>query len=88
MQTNINLSIPGTNVRLGDLAKDVVNGFTGVASAYARHLTGCDRVMLEGVVGGDEQKFVSQWCDVMALEVVESNAVNATPMPEEVAPAG
>ena len=88
MQSNVNLSIPGTHARLGDKVRDVVDGFEGVATSYARHLTGCDRVGVQGPARGDEQKPSFQWIDVMCIEVVEPNFVKATPMPDDVPAAG
>ena len=88
MRSNVNLSIPGTHARLGDLVKDAITGFTGVISSHTRHLTGCDRVTIDGQVQGEEQKFTTHYCDVLSVEVIEVNYVKATPLPVDVAPAG
>lgn len=88
MKSNANLSIPGTNARLGDKVRDVVTGFEGIASSYSRSLTGCDQVGCQGPAQGDEQKRSFQWIDVMSIEVVESNAVGATPIPRDTPAAG
>jgi len=87
MRTNINLSIPGTNVRLGDRAKDPVTGFVGIVTTHQRHLTGCDTVWLTGPVNDKGEK-TERCVDVLAVELVESNPLGATPMPAEVPPAG
>lgn len=91
MRTNIDLSIRGTNVRLGDKVRDVISGFEGIATTHARHLTGCDRVAVHGVSTGGgsvEAALPSFWFDVQQLEVVEQNAIDASPLPEDVAPSG
>ena len=88
MKSNVNLSIPGTNARLGDKVRDCVTGFEGIVSSYTRHLTGCDTVYLEGTARGDEQKTPGRYVDVMCIEVVEPNAVGATPIPKETPAAG
>ncbi len=88
MRTNVNLSIPGTHARLGDLVTDVVTGFTGIATSYCRHLTGCDKVGVQSQVHGEEQKKDFYWSDVMCVEVVEANVVKASPMPTEIPAAG
>ena len=88
MRSNVNLTIPGTHARLGDRVRDVVTGFTGIATSYTRHLTGCDSVGVEGRVRGDEQKPSFRWVDVFCVEVLKSNVVNATPMPDDVPAAG
>lgn len=68
--------------------RDCVTGFEGIASSYIRHLTGCDTVYVEGAARGDEQKSPSRYLDVRCVEVVEVNAVKATPMPADVPAAG
>ena len=88
MQTNVNLSIPGTHVRLGDLGRDQVTGFAGIVTTYSRHLSGCDDVWLQGRVEGAEQKTRGQWCHVQRLELVEHDVVKGTPMPADVPAAG
>ena len=87
MKTNINLSIPGTHVRLGDRAKDLVTGFEGIVTSHSRHLTGCDSVWLTAPMG-DDGKRREVFVHVMQLELVESNPLNATPLPRDVPPSG
>lgn len=87
MQTNQNLSIPGTNVRLGDRARDPITGFEGIVTTYSRHLTGCDSVWLRGKAGEDG-KSKELYVHVMHLELVDSNPLNASPLPKETPPAG
>lgn len=88
MQSNVNLTIPGTHAKLGDKVRDIVTGFTGIATSYSRALTGCDSVGVLAPVQGDGQKSAHRWVDVACIEVVESNVVNATPMPDDIPAAG
>ena len=55
-------------VDLGKRYRDKINGFEGVATAHARYLTGCDRVLLEAVQNGDLKEY---WFDVTRLADVE-----------------
>jgi hypothetical protein len=87
VQTNINLSIPGTNVRLGDKARDPVTGFEGIVTCHQRHLTGCDSVWLTGPIGDDGKKREA-FVDVLRLELVKANPLKATPLPKLVPPSG
>lgn len=88
MQSNVNLSVPGTNVRLGDRVKDAITGFTGIATAYCRNLTGCDDILITTEVSKDQPASKSAWYHVMRVQVIDSNAVGATPIPTDIPPAG
>lgn len=74
MGSSSKLSIPGTDARLGDRARDVVTGYTGIIIGHCRFLTGCDAV-------GLASKSKTAWFDVHGIEVVEVNAVNAYQVP-------
>ena len=87
MQTNIKLSIPGTNVKLGDRARDPVTGFEGIVTTHNRHLTGCDTVWLTGKIGEDG-KGRERSVHVPVLELVKSNPLGATPLPRNVEASG
>jgi hypothetical protein len=86
-QVNVNLSIPGTNVRLGDKARNPVTGFEGIVTAHVRHITGCDSVWLRGPATADG-KLREEYVHVPMLELVESNPMGATPLPDDPASAG
>lgn len=88
MRTKTNLHIPGIDVKLGDLARDVITGFEGIATTHSRHLTGCDTVWLTGKPRGDEQNSPQRSIDVMALEIVESNPMGIQALPKDVPAAG
>jgi hypothetical protein len=87
VRTNIDLSIPGTHVRLGDRARDPVTGFEGIVTTHSRHITGCDTVWLTGPVGDDGKR--RELCvDVLRVELVEANPLRGKPLPAEVPPSG
>lgn len=46
--------------------KDEATGFTGICTAYAVFLTGCDRVILEGM--DTTGRPVEMWVDVSRVE--------------------
>jgi len=56
---------------LGDKVRDRITGFEGIASAHAKHLTGCDRVWVSPRVGGDGKPIEGVWVDIDMLEIVE-----------------
>jgi hypothetical protein len=87
MQTNVELTIPGTHVRLGDRARDPISGFEGIVTTWSRHLTGCNTIWLTGLRGDDGNH--RECCvDVLRIELLESNPLKATPIPSDVPPAG
>lgn len=65
----------GERVRLGDRVRDVVTGFTGVASGYAVYLNGCVQWMVSPPVGADSTVPDTKWIDEERLKVVKSGAV-------------
>ena len=87
MRTNIDLSIPGTNVRLGDRARDPISGFEGIVTTCSRHLTGCNTIWLTGK-RGEDGKHRECCVDVLRVELVESNPLEGTPIPSDVPPSG
>lgn len=62
-------------IKLGNVYRDLVHGFIGIATVATKHLTGCNRVLLEKLVNDDIKE---NWFDVASLELVEN--------PEEVRP--
>ncbi len=89
MRTKTDLHIPGTKVRMGDLARNIVTGFEGIVTCHQRHLTGCDTVWLTGKAGsGEHGKAAESSCDVLAVELIEENPRNIQAMPKDVPAAG
>jgi hypothetical protein len=62
-------------VELGDLAKDMVSGYTGVCISFIKCLTGCDRVALQAAVGTDSKLPDSYYFDVTTVEVIQKGYV-------------
>ncbi len=88
MRTNTKLHIPGATVNMGDLAKDEVTGFEGLVTAHVRQLTGCDTIWLTSQTEVHDGKAVERCCDVMCLELLESNPLGIQGFPEQAEPAG
>ena len=55
-------------IQLGAKVRDVVTGFTGVATIVSDHLTGCRRYWVEGAANA-EGKSTDLWLDEARLEV-------------------
>lgn len=60
---------------IGDRVRDKVCGFEGIASAHAKHLSGCDRLFVTPVVGDDGKYVEGMWCDIDMLEIIEANVI-------------
>jgi hypothetical protein len=56
---------------LGDLARDRVTHFEGIITAYAQHITGCDRLWLEPRVDAEGKTRDGRWVDIDMLEIVQ-----------------
>lgn len=74
------------NVELGDLVRDKVTGFTGVAIGVTKWIHGCDRISVQPVIpkGATEHKLPEATAfDIMSLEVLEKRKVvsDNTPRP-------
>lgn len=72
--------MPATRVRLGDLVRDEVTGFQGIASGVSTFLYGCARVgvMSRELKGG--QPLSMQWFDEPQLKLIQRGAVNVDPV--------
>lgn len=64
----------------GDKAKDRVTGLTGIITATTVWLNGCIRYVLQPQEIKDGGPVESSWFDENDLEVIESAAVQATPV--------
>jgi len=87
MLVNTNLHIPGTNVKLGDRARDRITGFEGIVTTHVRYLTGCDAVWLRASANEDG-KAREQWAHVPVLELVDDNPLEVKSMPKDVPASG
>lgn len=90
MRTRTKLHIPGTDISLGDLAKDELTGFEGIATAHIRNLTGCDTVWLTSrTLTQKDSVMPEERCfDVMRLVLVETNPMEIKGFPDDVPASG
>lgn len=63
------------NIELGDRVMEMVGGFTGIVTGYTKHLSGCDRVNIQGPVGKDGKIGECYSFDVLVCEVLQKGAV-------------
>jgi hypothetical protein len=63
------------NIRLGVEAKDIVTGFTGIVTARATYLTGCDQYVLSPGVDDDGKVPEAHWFDENRLVVIGPGVV-------------
>jgi len=60
---------------LGDEVRHKVTGFTGIVTAHAKHLSGCDRLRVEPKVGADGKPIDGLWADIDMLAIVTPEAI-------------
>ena len=58
-------------IKLGQLAKDVVTGFTGVLTGHANYLTGCDQYSIQPLVDDKGKLEDARWFDDGRIEIIE-----------------
>lgn len=67
-------------LNLGDRAKDVISGFSGIVVGRTTWLYGCDRVGLQGEkLGKDGRVSDVQWFDAAQVVVVKAGVVKGAP---------
>lgn len=78
-------------IKLGSKVRDIISGFTGVATGRAEYISGCAQVLIGPVVGKDGSFRDGQWFDEQRLvvdpkakQIVLDNTV--TPGPDKAAP--
>lgn len=69
---------------LGDLAEDMITGYKGVAVAFTKHITGCDRFTLQGPTDKDGKLPDAYAFDVTTIRVLQKGVV--VPIGREIAP--
>ena len=57
-------------IKLGSNAKDKITGFTGVITAHAKHLYGCDTYGITPAVDKDGKPQDTYWFDEGRIEVL------------------
>lgn len=62
-------------VELGDEVACKITGYKGVVTAYAKMLTGCDRVIVQPPIDKDGKMVDSTWIDVASVEVIKKRKV-------------
>lgn len=55
---------------LGDEVRCKITGFTGVITAHARHLTGCDRFWVQPPVDAEGKGRTGLWLDIDVLAIL------------------
>lgn len=75
---------------LGNRYRDVITGFTGVATGSVKYISGCNQVLLSPQVGLDGALRDPQWFDEQRLQQVDGVRIelnnSATPGPDRAAP--
>jgi hypothetical protein len=59
------------SVKLGQVVKDKITGFKGVAVAVCRYINGCTQVEIQPQVLKDSFPVKSAWIDIQQLETVK-----------------
>ncbi len=70
-------------VKLGDMVKDTVTGFEGVAIARHSYLQGCDRISVQPVLGKDKTMPSQEGFDEPQLEVTKAGFAIPDPKPSK-----
>lgn len=77
------------NIKLGDICRDRITGFSGVVYGLHQYLTGCNKVSLApqelDVQTGKPKE--TQWFDEQQLEVI-GHAAGLVDEPEDTKPVG
>ena len=62
-----------TRIKLGDIVRDMVTGYEGMAVSEHSYLNKCVRISIQGVVDKDGKIPDSQTFDIEQVAVVKSN---------------
>jgi hypothetical protein len=73
------MSTTPTTIKLGDLCRDTVTQFEGVAIARTEYISGCARVSLQPAVGKDGKLAEQGHFDEPMLKVVKAQQVASLP---------
>lgn len=69
-------------VELGDEVECLISGLKGIAVAYAKHITGCDRVHVQPPVDKEGKPRDGWWVDLHSLKILSKAKVKID-QPEE-----
>ena len=75
-------------IKFGSKVKDIISGFTGIATARALHMTGCVQYQVEGIQGKKQKENgempPAYWIDESKLKVMPGKVIVLTkPKPTE-----
>lgn len=70
-------------MQLGDKARDVVTGFTGIITGHAEHISGCDTYGLQPPVNDKGESVEIRWFDENRIEVLQAAAVTIVPVAKD-----
>lgn len=62
-------------IELGDLAKDTITNYIGVVTGFTKHITGCDRFILQSQECKDGKLPDAYSFDVTTVELVKKGVV-------------
>lgn len=68
-------------IRLGDLVRDKITGFKGIAVGRTEWLNGCVRYGIQPKEMKDSKPVESQWFDQEQIEIVKPQAYDVKPKP-------
>jgi len=69
-----------TNIKLGNLIRDKVTGFEGIATARVEYINGCVQYCIKPKMGKDKKMPEGEYIDLDQLEVV-GNGIYIEPEP-------
>lgn len=62
-------------ITLGQKVRDKITGFTGIATAHVKYLTGCDQIGVTPAVNSESKLPDGAYFDLSRLEVLEDKPV-------------
>ena len=78
-----------SDVELGDIVKDAITGFEGVAIGITRWLSQCDQVAVKSRSLHEGKTLDAHWFDITHLDVIEKGAfAHVAPRRDEVKAGG
>jgi hypothetical protein len=72
------MNVDTNGIELEDEVRDRITGYKGKATAIAKFVTGCARVMIQPLVDKDGKLPEPQWFDVLTTEVTKAGPAAET----------
>lgn len=66
-------------IKLGNLVRDIISGFSGVATARTEWMYGCSRICIEPQHLHEGKPIEAQWFDEQRVVLVEERAPEVSP---------